>query len=139
MSISASAWRGLRAGCTNTLTSARCRSSRKHAIVRATARRLAAPGAGTAAGSCRHVDIKRDQEPLLATTTGQPYLVIQHTSSGYLLHQIDGADTSTFNISPAHAVGDTIVYVIDIVDDQGLASTKSGRLFLSNGGHVLTD
>src|SRR5579863_8418050 len=72
----------------------------------------------------------RSSQPLPATRT----LVIAHAPSGYMLHQIDGgADSSTFSISLTRAVGDTIAYVIDITDDQGLASTKSGRLFLSNG------
>lgn len=78
----------------------------------------------------------RSSQPLPATRT----LVIAHAPSGYVLHQIDGgADSSTFSISLTRTVGDTIAYVIDITDDQGLASTKSGRLFLSNGGRMLTD
>lgn len=86
-------------------------------------------------------------------------LVIERAPNGYVFHQIDGSDSSTFNISlagpgasvnqsdgasavryTAHAVADTIVYVVDVtVDNQGLAATQSGRLFLSNGGRVLTD
>jgi hypothetical protein len=37
-------------------------------------------------------------------------------------------------------MADTIVYVVDItVDNQGLVGTQSGRLFVSNGGRMLTD
>jgi hypothetical protein len=86
-------------------------------------------------------------------------LIIEHAPGGYLFHQIDGTDTVTTQISLAGAgasveqsdgtsavrytarlVADTIVYVVDVtVDNQGLATTQSGRLFLSNGGRVLTD
>ena len=86
-------------------------------------------------------------------------LVIERAPNGYVFHQIDGADSATFQISlagagasvnqsdgasavryTAHTVADTIVYVVDVtVDNQGLAATQSGRLFLSNGGRMLTD
>ena len=86
-------------------------------------------------------------------------LVIERAPNGYVFHQIDGSDSSTFKVSLAGAgasvnqsdgtsavrytarvVADTIVYVVDVtVDNQGLAATQSGRLFLSNGGRLLTD
>jgi hypothetical protein len=86
-------------------------------------------------------------------------LVIERGSNGYVFHQIDGADSATFQISlagaganvnqsdgasvvryTAHTMADTIVYVVDITaDNQGLVGTQSGRLFVSNGGRMLTD
>jgi len=86
-------------------------------------------------------------------------LVIDRAPAGYVVHQIDGSDSATFQISlagagakvnqsdgasvvryTAHAMADTIVYVVDITaDNQGLVGTQSGRLFLSNGGRLLTD
>ena len=86
-------------------------------------------------------------------------LVITRAGNGYTVRQMDAADTATFTISlagaaPAANLGDgasnlrytartaadTIVYVVDVtVDGQGLVGTQSGRLFLSEGGRVLTD
>jgi hypothetical protein len=86
-------------------------------------------------------------------------LVVDRAANGYVVHQIDGPDSATFQISlagagakvnqsdgasvvryTAHAMADTIVYVVDItVDNQGLVGTQSGRLFVSNGGRMLTD
>ena len=86
-------------------------------------------------------------------------LVIERASNGYVFHQVDGTDSATFRISlagagasvnqsdgasavryTAHVAADTIVYVVDVtVDNQGLAATQSGRLFVSNGGRMLTD
>ena len=97
----------------------------------------------------------RSSQPLPVGRT----LVIQRAANGYVFHQIDGADSATFQISlagsgasvnqsdgasavryTAHVSADTIIYVVDVtVDNQGLAATQSGRLFLSNGGRVLTD
>jgi hypothetical protein len=86
-------------------------------------------------------------------------LVIERAPNGYVFHQVDGTDSATFRISlagagasvnqsdgasavryTAHTMADTIVYVVDVtVDNQGLAATQSGRLFVSNGGRILTD
>jgi hypothetical protein len=86
-------------------------------------------------------------------------LVIERAPNGYVFHQVDGSDSATFRISlagaganvnqsdgasavryTAHTMADTIVYVVDVtVDNQGLAATQSGRLFVSNGGRILTD
>jgi hypothetical protein len=86
-------------------------------------------------------------------------LVIERAPNGYVFHQVDGADSATFRISlagagasvnqsdgasavryTAHVAADTIVYVVDVtVDNQGLAATQSGRLWMSNGGRMLTD
>ena len=86
-------------------------------------------------------------------------LVIERAPNGYVFHQVDGTDSATFRISlagagasvnqsdgasavryTAHVAADTIVYVVDVtVDNQGLAATQSGRLFVSNGGRMLTD
>jgi hypothetical protein len=86
-------------------------------------------------------------------------LVIDRAANGYVVHQIDGSDSATFQISlagagasvnqsdgssavryTAHVAADTIIYVVDVtVDNQGLAATQSGRLFVSNGGRMLTD
>jgi hypothetical protein len=96
----------------------------------------------------------RSNQPLPASRV----LTIQRAPSGYVIHQVDGTDTTTFVISlgaaasvnlpdgasavrySAHTLADTIVYVEDVtVDNQGLASTQSGRLFLSDRGRVLTD
>jgi hypothetical protein len=94
-------------------------------------------------------------QPLPSSRT----LIISRTATGYLMRQIEGIDTTAVTISltgtgpsaalndgasairyTARAAGDTIVYVEDLtVDNQGLAGTKSGRLFLSDGGKVLTD
>jgi hypothetical protein len=86
-------------------------------------------------------------------------LVIERAPNGYVFHQVDGSDSATFRISlagagasvnqsdgasavryTAHMAADTIVYVVDVtVDNQGLAATQSGRLWMSNGGRMLTD
>jgi hypothetical protein len=86
-------------------------------------------------------------------------LVIERAPNGYVFHQVDGTDSATFRISlagagasvnqsdgasavryTAHVAADTIVYVVDVtVDNQGLAATQSGRLWMSNGGRMLTD
>ena len=86
-------------------------------------------------------------------------LVIERAPNGYVFHQVDGTDSATFRISlagagasvnqsdgasavryTAHVAADTIVYVVDVtVDNQGLAATQSGRLYVSNGGRMLTD
>ena len=96
-------------------------------------------------------------QPLPAGRT----LVIDRAPNGYVLHEIDGTDSTTILISltggsttvnlsdgasvvryTAHAVGpraDTIVYVADVtVEGQGPTGTQSGRLFLSDGGRTLT-
>jgi hypothetical protein len=99
--------------------------------------------------------MSRSSQPLPVSRT----LVIERAPSGYVFHQVDGTDSATFQISlagagasvnqsdgasavryTAHVSADTIVYVVDVtVDNQGLAATQSGRLFLSNGGRMLTD
>jgi hypothetical protein len=86
-------------------------------------------------------------------------LVIDRAANGYVVHQVDGTDSATFRISlagagasvnqsdgasavryTAHLAADTIIYVVDVtVDNQGLAATQSGRLWMSNGGRMLTD
>jgi hypothetical protein len=86
-------------------------------------------------------------------------LVIERAPNGYVFHQVDGTDSATFRVSlagagasvnqsdgasavryTAHVAADTIVYVVDVtVDNQGLAATQSGRLWMSNGGRMLTD
>jgi len=86
-------------------------------------------------------------------------LVVEHAPNGYVFHQIDGTDSATFQISlagagasinqsdgasavryTAHMAADTVIYVVDInTDNVGLTGTQSGRLFLSNGGRMLTD
>jgi hypothetical protein len=90
-------------------------------------------------------------------------LIIARSANGYVLRQMttqpEGVDSITFQISlagtaatvdqsdgassiryTARVAADTIVYVADIlVDNQGLVSTQSGRLFVSQGGRVLTD
>jgi hypothetical protein len=86
-------------------------------------------------------------------------LVITRAGNGYTVRQTDSAGTATFMIAlggvapaadlgdgasnmryTARASADTIVYVVDVtVDGQGLVGTQSGRLFLSDGGRVLTD
>jgi hypothetical protein len=86
-------------------------------------------------------------------------LVIERAPNGYVFHQVDGTDSATFRISlagagasvnqsdgasavryTAHMAADTIIYLVDVtVDNQGLAATQSGRLFVSNGGRMLTD
>jgi len=86
-------------------------------------------------------------------------LVIERAPNGYVFHQVDGTDSATFRVSlagagasvnqsdgasavryTAHVAADTIIYVVDVtVDNQGLAATQSGRLYMSNGGRMLTD
>jgi hypothetical protein len=97
----------------------------------------------------------RSSQPLPLGRT----LVIDRAANGYVVHQVDGSDTATFRISlagaaasinqsdgasavryTAHLAADTIIYVVDVtVDNQGLAATQSGRLWMSNGSRMLTD
>jgi hypothetical protein len=97
----------------------------------------------------------RSSQPLPLGRT----LVIERAPNGYVFHQVDGTDSATFRISlagagasvnqsdgasavryTAHMAADTIIYLVDVtVDNQGLAATQSGRLFVSNGGRMLTD